>query len=109
MAAYATPDQLAEALRVRVSDANRQLLTDCLEAAAAEIDADLDRTEPLPDPPPVLVSRVNVNRAVEWFKAADAAYGIVGFEQVGLLHAPRDGFARHAVNLTPYKQRWGIA
>lgn len=107
--AYATPEQLAEALRVRVTTTNAQLLDDCLDAAAAEIDADLDRLDPLPDPVPTVISRTNVNRAVEWFKAADAAYGIVGFEQVGLLHAPKDGFARHAVNITRYKQQWGVA
>lgn len=107
--AYATAEQLAEALRIRVTTANQELLDDCLAAAAEEIDADLDRTEPLPSPPPAAVRRCNVNRAVEWFKASDAAYGIVGFEQVGLLHAPRDGFARHAVSITPWKQQWGVA
>jgi hypothetical protein len=107
--AYASVDELAEALRVRVTPGNTQLLTDCLDAAAEEIDSDLDRSSPLPDPPPAAVKRCNVNRAVEWFKAADAAYGIVGFEQVGLLHAPRDGFARHAASITPFKQRWGLA
>lgn len=107
--AYADAEQLAEALRIRVTTGNQQLLDDCLASAAAEIDADLDRIDPLPDPPPAAVVRTNVNRAVEWYKAADAAYGIVGYEQVGLLHAPRDGFARHAVNITPWKQRWGLA
>jgi hypothetical protein len=107
--AYATPDELAEALRVRVTASNTALLTACLEAAAEEIDHDLDRTEPMPDPTPASVVRCNVNRAVEWFKAADAAYGIVGFEQVGLLHAPKDGFARHAVTITRWKQQWSIA
>jgi len=107
--AYATRDELAEALRVRVTAANTQLLEDCLDAAAEEIDADLDRVEPLPDPIPAAVRRANVNRAVEWFKAADAAYGIVGYDQVGVLHAPKDGFARHAVTITRWKQRWGVA
>lgn len=106
---YATADELAEALRIRVTPANAALLDACLEAAADEIDGDLDRIDPLPDPPPAAVQRCNVNRAVEWFKAADAAYGIVGFEQVGLLHAPKDGFARHAVTVTRYKQQWGVA
>lgn len=107
--AYATPDQLAEALRIRVTEANTSLLTACLAAAAEEIDHDLDRLDPLPDPPPAAVERCNVNRAVEWFKSTDAAYGIVGFEQVGLLRAPSDGFARHAVTITQHKQQWSIA
>jgi hypothetical protein len=108
--AYATADDLAEALRIRVTPTNQQMLDDCLDAAAGEIDFDLDRGDvPLPLPVPAEVKRCNVNRAVEWFKAADAAYGIVGFEQVGLLHAPKDGFARHAVTITAYKIGWGVA
>lgn len=106
---YATVDDLAAALRIRVTTENRALLQACLEAAAAEIDLDLDRTTPLPDPPPAAVARCNVNRAVEWFKAADAAYGIVGFEQTGLIYAPKDGFARHAATITAFKQRWAFA
>lgn len=107
--AYATLEALAESLRVRVTAANTELLQACLDAAAEEIDHDLDRTTALPDPAPATVVRCNVNRAVEWFKAADAAYGIVGYEQVGLLHAPKDGFARHAVTITRWKQSWGVA
>lgn len=106
---YATVAELAEALRIRVTPANTALLTACLEAAADEIDQDLDRLDPLPDPPPALVNRANVNRAVEHFKAADAANGIIGFEQVGLIRAPADGFARHAATITRYKQQWSIA
>lgn len=107
--AYATAAELAQALRVRVTAENTELLDACLAAAAEEIDHDLDRVDPLPDPAPATVQRCNVNRAVEWWKAADAAYGIVGFEQVGLLHAPKDGFARHAVTITRWKQAWGVA
>ena len=52
--AYATPDQLAVALDIRVTPANTDLLEACLEAAAAEIDHTLDRIDPLPDPAPEL-------------------------------------------------------
>lgn len=108
--AYATPEQLAQALRIQVNAANQELLDFCLESAAGEIDYELDRVDPLPDPPPAIVVRTNVNRGVEWFKAADAAYGVVGFEQVGLIYAPKDGFARHAVNLeSGFKQQYGVA
>jgi len=107
--AYASVEDLALALRVRVTPDNTVVLQACLDAAAEEIDHDLDRTDPLPATPPAAVVRCNVNRAVEWFKSTDAAYGIVGFEQVGLLHAPKDGFARHAVTITQHKQRWSIA
>ena len=107
--AYATVEQLAEALRGRVTAANQALLDDCLAAAADEIDQYLDRVEPLSDPAPASVVRCNVNRAVEWYKAADAAYGMIGFDQVGVLQAPTDGFARHGYTITRYKQQWAVA
>jgi hypothetical protein len=56
-----------------------------------------------------LVNRVNIVRAAEWFKGNDAMFGVVGFDQTGALQAPRDGFNRHAYELTPAKQQWGIA
>jgi hypothetical protein len=107
--AYATVDQLAEALRGRVTPANTQTLSDCLDAAAAEIDQYLDRVDPLPDPVPPAIVRCNVNRAVEWYKAADAAYGMVGFDQVGVIQAPTDGFSRHGYTITRWKQQWALA
>lgn len=108
--AYATPDQLAEALRdKRLVTTAPELLARCLGAAAEEIDADLDRIDPLPDPPPAMVIGVNVNRAVEWFKAADAFNGGIGTEQTGVLPAPESGFNRYSLTLRPLKQRWGVA
>jgi hypothetical protein len=107
-AAYATIAELAEALRIRVTPDNTALLQACVDAPAAEIDAWLDRTDPLPAPVPALVVRVNVNRGVEWFKASDAAFGVIGFNDIGALRAPKDGFARHAVTLMAYKQQWGV-
>lgn len=106
---YATPEQLAAALRIRVSPENTGRLTSCLGAAADEIDAFLDRVEPLPDPPPDSVVLCNVNRAVEWWKAPDAAGGQVGSDQTGTLSVPPDGFDRHAGTILQHKQRWGVA
>jgi len=110
--AYATVDQLAAALRTRVTADNTDALQACLDAAAQEIDHEADRPAdgsnpiPLDDP---LAGRVNLLRAVEWWKANDAAFGVIGFDQTGALQAPRDGFARHAYALTPLKTAWGIA
>ena len=106
--AYATPEQLAEALETRVTPANTDLLTACLDAAADEIDHTLDRIEPLPDPVSALVVRTNVNRAVEWYKAPASHNGGVGFDQTGVLPTPTSGFERHAAVLVPEKQQWGI-
>lgn len=106
---YASPEQLAAALRVRVTPENTDRLTSCLAAAADEIDAFLDRSEPLADPVPESVVLCNVNRAVEWWKAPDAAGGQVGFAQTGVLSVPPDGFDRHAGTILQHKQKWGVA
>ena len=107
---YATVDQLAAALRIRVTAENTATLQACLDAAAAEIDHDVDRLpdDPVPAGDP-LANRVNLLRGVEWWKANDAAFGVIGFDQTGALQAPRDGFNRHAYTLTPLKQQWGLA
>jgi hypothetical protein len=109
--AYATPEQLAAALRVTVTPKNSDWLQSCVDAAASEIDHDLDRfpDDPLPVPPPALVVQVNVARGVEWFKANDAAFGGVGFADTGILTVPNDGFARHSAALIPLHQQFGIA
>ena len=111
MNAYCTIDQLAEALRVAVTAANTDALTACCEAAAAEIDHSIDSGQ-APDyaePWPPLVNRVNILRAVEWWKANDAAFGVIGYDQTGAIRTPRNGFARHAMALLPAKVQFGVA
>jgi hypothetical protein len=98
--AYATPQQLADAMRVPLTAANTPLFTECLAAAADEIDHELDG--PLVSPVSELVIRTNVNRAQEWVKANDTPFGVLGMEQTGL-YTPKDGFSRHAANLLPLK------
>jgi hypothetical protein len=107
--AYATAAELADALNdPRLATTQTALLDACLDAAAAEIDQNVDAVVPLVEPVSALVSRTNVNRAVEWYKAADAANGGVGFDQTGVLTPPASGFGRHAAALTPATQQWGI-
>ena len=55
-----------------------------------------------------LAKRVNVLRGVEWWKSADAAWGVLGFADTGALRLPRATFARHAATLLPLKDQWGI-
>ena len=104
--AYASTDELARALRVRVTAENLPGLEKCLLAAAREIDHDVDGPIEPGDP---LANRVNILRGVEWAKANDAAFGVIGFDETGALQAPRDGFNRHAYTLAPLKAHWGVA
>ena len=111
MTVYASAEQLASALHITLNVKNLDDLTACVAAASEEIDTYTDRRpeDPIPDPPPALANRVCVARGVEWWKANDAAFGALGFDGTGVLAAPKDGFARHALNLITYKARFGIA
>jgi hypothetical protein len=109
--AYATVEQLAAALRVAVTTKNSEWLQLSLDAAASEMDHYMDRPpdDLLPVPAPALATTVNVARAIEWYKSNDAAFGAVGFADIGVLRAPGDPFARHAAALTPLKVQFGVA
>jgi hypothetical protein len=104
---YATPEQLADALEIRVTPENSQALQDCLDAATAEIDrimADAVVVNPPVDTVTAVLTRVNVNRAVEWWKAPATYNGGVGTVDIGMKDAPTSGFGRHAAilyTLTP--------
>lgn len=106
---YATAEDLAAALRVAVTPKNQAQLDRSLAAAAQEIDHYVDRLadDPIPPDDP-LAGSVNIARGVEWFKASDAAFGAVGFSDIGVLAAPADPFARHARALIPLKRQFGV-
>lgn len=109
--AYATVEDLAYAVRTRVTDANRDYLQRCVDSASEEIDAFLDRfvDEDLPEPAPAVITSTCVARGVEWYKANDAAFGVVGYTETGALRAPRDSFERHAIAIGAWKQQFGLA
>lgn len=105
--AYATIEELAADLRITVTAANQDKLQRCLDAAAAEIDDAVDRLDPMPVDD-ALAASVNLQRGVEWYKANDAAFGVIGVSDTGTLQAPRNTFRRHAITMLPRKQRWGV-
>lgn len=108
--AYCTVDELAAALHVAVTPANTEALQRAVDAAAAEIDHDLDRAgDPLPDPPPAAIVAANVALGVETFKLADSAFGVLGFDDMGVVRATKDSLPRYWQLLTPYKVGWGLA
>lgn len=110
VATYATAEELAAALRITVTEKNGSLLEASVAAASREIDHQIGRDplDPLAADDP-LAHMVCLARGVEWFKANDAAFGMVGFDATGVLTAPRDGFARHAADLVPLTQTFGVA
>jgi hypothetical protein len=107
--AYAEIAELAAALRIQVTSANSEQLQTCLDAAAIEIDDALDRTEVLETGQLPLANRVNILRGVEWYKANDAAFGVLGVSDTGTLTAPRNTMRRHAIALLPLKQQFGLS
>jgi hypothetical protein len=109
--AYCTIAELAAALRIPVTAANTDGLSACVEAAALEVDDTIDLApgDPPIDPANPLANRVNIVRAVEWWKANDAAFGVLGSTDLGPVRAPKDSFARHALELVPLKGQWGLS
>ena len=100
-------------LRTKVTAENSPVLQRCIDAAQQEAS-----TEGIDSPDAVYVAEaldtalgetVVLMRAVEWFKANDAAFGVIGSADVGALRAPADGFARHASALLPLRARFGVA
>jgi hypothetical protein len=91
--------------------AEADAMTRVLEAAAQEIDWDLGITPDNPAPPasPIL-SDVNLDRAVELWKANYAAFGVlpVAAEQAPII-APRDTWYRHHLRLNPLRLVFPVA
>jgi len=108
--AYATIAELSAALRITTTTPELEArLQSCLDAAALEIDDAICRTPENPvDPASPLLNRVNLMRGVEWYKANDAAFGILGADE-NAMRLPKSTFARHAVTLTPLREQWGVA
>lgn len=108
-----TPDELAAQLRTNVTAANQENLQLCIDAATQEAEAKgVDSADPVyvaQSLDSALGHQTVLMRAVEWFKANDAAFGVIGVDSVGALRAPTDGFGRHADALLPLRERFGLA
>jgi hypothetical protein len=82
-----------------------------LDAAAAEIDweLDYDATTPAPVPPPPLVVQVNLDRATELWKSSVSPFGIIpAGPDVVPVFAARDSWYRHHLTLLPLKTGFGV-
>jgi hypothetical protein len=105
--AYATVEELAGILRVSTTG-REDALRRVLEAAAAEIDAELGLAEPYGAAPP-LVTEVNLERAVEHWQQQQSPFAVLGLGgDFGPITVARDTWDRHAHKLAPLKESWGI-
>ena len=105
---YATVDELAGLLRVKVTD-RHDALRRVLETAAAEIDAELGLTAPYGSAPSLVVE-VSLERAVEHWRQMQSPFGIIGIMgDQATAYSARDSWDRHAHKLSPLKVAWGVA
>jgi hypothetical protein len=111
--AYAQVQELSTLLRIeRPTQLQLEGMQRTLDAAAEEIDWELEYSPefPAPDPPPALVVEVNLERAVEHWRQTQSPFGVIGVGGEGIpVVAARDSWYRHARKLAPLKQQWGIA
>lgn len=81
-----------------------------LEAAAMEIDSELDRAGAFGTPYPPLVVAVNLDRAVEHWRQQESPFGILGLGADAIpAYSARDSWDRHAHKLAPLKESYGLA
>jgi hypothetical protein len=110
---YVDVSELQRVLRIDApTAAQTTAMNRVLDAAAEEIDWELDYTvdTPAPDPPPPIVVDVNLDRAVElWRLNWSPGFGAipVGPDNLPIITA-RDGWYRHHLRLLPLKTSWGV-
>lgn len=105
---YGTTDELALILHVREPE-NETALLRVLNAASAEIDAELGRDSPFADPPAIVIE-VCLERAVEHWQQLKSPFGVLGLgAEAGPTLVARDSWDRHAHKLAPLKEAWGLA
>lgn len=118
--AYAGTADLIRVLRLQsVTAAQGTALERVLETAATEIDFECfggsavggtaTAAGSFATPYPPLVVEVNLERAVEHWRQAEAPFGLIGIgDSIPILSA-RDSWDRHAHKLSPVKNAWGVA
>ena len=112
--AYAETTELARILKIgSPSDEQTTAMDSVLEAAATEIDLELDLAEGefLSDAGAVaLLEQVNLERAAELWELRKIQFGLVELQgDFGATRIARDTWAKHAITLSKLKGQWGFA
>lgn len=112
--AYAETTELSRILKIGTpTDAQTAAMDRVLEAAATEIDLEIDLAEGefLSDAGAVaLLEQVNLERAAELWKLQEIQFGIVELAgDFGATRIARDTWAKHAITLSKLKGQWGFA
>jgi hypothetical protein len=112
--AYADTTELARILKIgNPSDAQEAAMDRCLEAAATEIDLELDLEagETISSLGGIaLLEQVNLERAAELWKLQEVQFGVLELAgDFGATRIARDTWAKHAITLSKLKGQWGFA
>ena len=112
--AYAETTELARILKIRTpTDEQEAALDRVLEAAATEIDLELDLEAGASITSlggVALIEQVNLERAAELWKLQEVQFGVVGLgSEFGATHIASDTWRKHAVTLSKLKGRFGFA
>lgn len=111
--AYATVSELARILKIRApSDEQTDAMERVLLAAAGEINSEVDLAsdEGLSSWQLALAAEVNLERAVEHWRAQESPFGLLAIGvDVPAERTAQNSWNRHAEKLAPLKSQWGFA
>jgi len=110
--AYIDVDELMRVLVIRTPTAAQLAEGDrVIVTAAAEINSEIAREDDtLPDWGVALCALVNLERAVEHWRQAEAPFGVTGLTGETIpIPTPGDTWPRYAAILAPLKEGWGVS
>lgn len=99
-------------LRVTTQDPDAAAILASIQAAAALIDQYLDRTDPLPAPPPQPVQVALEQLSIELYRRKDAPFALLNAtvpEDVAVDITGQAALQSVAPLIQPWRQRWGFA
>jgi hypothetical protein len=111
--AYVTPSEVAKQIGkpALANDPVDWKLQACCDAAEFHLNDVCGRTESL-NPVPAGMHVIALSYAIDWYKQADATFGVIGNGETGMLRMGRDLAARYEAELIPYYDPlngWGVA